>query len=88
MQLMKRDPTSGTILTMVDTDALTDEERAAVSEELHELVVDDKSREAVDVTEQGIDAQVQYLMAKRGVDALTDIILDTLDAVDRWRSWK
>lgn len=88
MQLTKRDPTSGTILTVVDTDALTDEERAALSDELHELVMDSKDREALDVTQQGVDAQVQYLIAKRGENALADFILAVLDAADNWRSWK
>jgi hypothetical protein len=85
---MRRDRASGAILAIVDTDALTNEERVAVSEALHELVVESKCREALVITDRGIDAQVEYLAAQRGEDAMTDMILDALDAVDKWKAWK
>jgi len=88
MRLMKRDKTSGLILTVIDTDVITDEERAAVSDQLHELIVECKYREATAITDRGVDAQVDYLTAQRGEDTLTDAILDILDAADNWRAWK
>jgi hypothetical protein len=88
MRLMKRDETSGLILTVLDTDIMTDEERVAVSDELHDLIVECKCREAAAITDCGVDVQIDYLTAQRGQDALTDVILEVLDSADNWRSWK
>lgn len=88
MKLMKREKTSGLILAFVETEALRDDERVALSDELHELVMASKCREASAITDLGIDAQLEYLIAQRGEDALTDTVLAALDAVDKWRSWK
>lgn len=88
MKLVKREKASGLILAFVETETLTDDERVALSDELHELIVESKNREAAAITDRGIEAQVEYLIAQRGEDALTDIVLDALDVVDKWRSWK
>ena len=88
LQLFKRDASSGLILAFVDTDAMTDDERSAVSDELHELIIECKCREASLVTDRGLEAQLDYLVAERGEGALTDAVLDTLDDLDQWRSWK
>ncbi|MBI2828596.1 MAG: hypothetical protein HYX77_04910 [Acidobacteria bacterium] len=88
MRLVKREKTSGLIVAFVETEALTEDERVALSDELHELVVDTKCGEASAITDRGIEAQLQYLITLRGEDALTDRVLDTLDAADNWRSWR
>ena len=88
MKLMKREGASGLILALVETEALEDDERVALLDELHELVVVDKCREASAITSRGIDAQLEYLLKQRGEDALTDTVLAALDAQDKWRSWK
>ena len=88
MRLIKRDKTSGLILTVVDTDVMSDEERVSVSDRLHELIVECRCREAAAITDRGVDAQIDYLTVQRGQDTLTDAILDILDAADNWRSWK
>lgn len=88
MKLVKRAKTSGLILAFVETKALTEDERVALSDELHELVVDSKCREASAITDRGVEAQLQYLITQRGEDALTDRVLNALDAADKWRSWR
>lgn len=88
MRLVKRAKTSGLILAFVETEALTDDDRVALSGEPYELVVASKCREASAITDRGIEAQLEYLIAQRGEDALTDIVLDALDAMDKWRTWK
>lgn len=88
MRLARRDKTSGFILAFVDTKALTKEQAETLSEELHELVAQGKSHDADDITGQGLEAQLQYLIAQHGEDALTDIVLDALDAVDNRHFWK
>jgi hypothetical protein len=85
---MKREKTSGLILAFVETKALTDDERAALSDELHELIVASRCREASAITDRGIEAQLEYLIAQSGEDALTDTVLAALDAMDKWRFWK
>ncbi|MBI3048919.1 MAG: hypothetical protein HYY76_11495 [Acidobacteria bacterium] len=87
MRLVKRNKTSGSIATMIDTDAFTAEERELLSDELHELLIESKCGEAVAVTKRGVDAQIEYLIRQRGEDAVVDSVLDALDAVDQRRVW-
>ena len=88
MELVKRDRTSGLTLAFVETTTLTDDERGTLSDELHELVIASKCGEALAICERGIEAQIEYLVALRGEDAVIDTVLDALDSVDKWRSWK
>ena len=88
MRLVKREKASGLILAVVDTEALTVPERVAISDELHQLIIECKYGEAAGITERGVEAQMQYLIAQRGEDVLTEAILDAIEAEDKWKSWK
>ena len=84
MELAKRD-SSGLILSFVDTTALAKDTRGVLLDELHEFVVEDKGREALAITEQGLEAQIEHLIARHGEDAVVEIVLRALDAIDKWR---
>ncbi len=84
---MKRDLTSGTIVTMIDTNVFTRDERAAISDELHELLIEVRAREAVAITERGLEVQLEYLRALRSAGELVDFIMDALDSFDKRKAW-
>ena len=70
-------------MTIVDTNVLTREERAAISDELHDLIIDSKTHEAAAITARGLEAQLEYLQGQRGADELVDFVMDALDSFDK-----
>jgi hypothetical protein len=85
MQLAKRD-SSGFVITIVDTDALSDDEREVISAELDELVATTNEAQAHAIFGQAIDTKVRYLLTTLGEHALVDVFLDAFDFVDNFRT--
>ena len=63
--------------------SLTREESTAVVDELHEFIVEAKCKEAVAITNLGMDAQIEYLKSRFDADAIVDRILDAVELAAR-----
>lgn len=87
MQLVKRHPVTGMIVSLVDTKMLaSDDERAIMSDELHDLLVEHKFRQAMAITEKGIESQLDSLVSRCGEEKVIDLVLRILDTIDNRRA--